>query len=205
MDKHELDRRARKAMSQRKTHPGRETGYIYAHGRRVAAIALELAAEVDVEATVDRDILYAAALLHDVGKGIEPHHTLGAVVVRELLDGLAGPEAIDAIARIVAEHNQRDRAGACGLGSRIVQDADILDHHGPQNVWLCLQYAARHDQSVEETLAWYEGDSSRRQAGWNRSALNFEASRRRFDERLTVEREFFQMLRRNEPVAEAEP
>jgi uncharacterized protein len=79
-----LDALAQKQMAQRKAHPMRETGFIYRHGRRVAASVCRLRARITDDASHD-EALRIAGLFHDIGKGIEPHARSGAVLARDLL------------------------------------------------------------------------------------------------------------------------
>ena len=68
----------------RRAHLERETGFIYAHGQRVASGVIELRRRVTDDASHD-DLLRCAAIFHDVGKGIGEHGQTGAVMVRFLL------------------------------------------------------------------------------------------------------------------------
>jgi uncharacterized protein len=81
MDIERINQIAYESMAHRKTHQGREPGFILYHGRRTAQIALRLAAQIN--GAVDRNILYTGALFHDIGKGTEPHNEAGARIVRK--------------------------------------------------------------------------------------------------------------------------
>ena len=85
-----------------------ETG---AHPSHVGALALQLfdgLAELHHFEPVERDALFAAALVHDVGRAIatSAHHKHGAYIVRNA--GLPGwrPEEVDLIAALVRYHRK---------------------------------------------------------------------------------------------------
>ncbi|GAC1396870.1 MAG: Ppx/GppA phosphatase family protein [Vulcanimicrobiaceae bacterium] len=122
-------------------HPGEG-----AHPSHVGALALQLfdgLADVHRFEPADRDALFAAAIVHDVGRVIatSAHHKHGAYIVRSA--GLAGwrPEEVDLIAALVryhrkslpkpthvewAEASATQRAKIEGLGG-ILRVADGLD------------------------------------------------------------------------------
>ncbi|MEW6309132.1 MAG: HD domain-containing protein, partial [Bacillota bacterium] len=87
----ELDRRARAHMLHVKER-GRERGYRYHHGVRVARIAATLAREAGVADGVDHEVLEAAARLHDIGKdGVTKDHArVGAELVAAWFADLLG-------------------------------------------------------------------------------------------------------------------
>jgi exopolyphosphatase/guanosine-5'-triphosphate,3'-diphosphate pyrophosphatase len=81
------------------------------HENHVASLALELfdgLADLHHYEPADRDVLFAAALLHDIGTAIaqSAHHKHGAYVVRSA--GLPGwrPEEIELIASLVRYHRK---------------------------------------------------------------------------------------------------
>jgi len=81
------------------------------HENHVAALALQLfdaLVEVHHFEPAERDVLFAAALLHDVGSAISAsgHHKHGAYIVRNA--GLPGwrPEEVDLIATLVRYHRK---------------------------------------------------------------------------------------------------
>jgi exopolyphosphatase/guanosine-5'-triphosphate,3'-diphosphate pyrophosphatase len=81
------------------------------HGNHVAALALQLfdgLSGLHHFEPADRDVLFAAALLHDLGTAISQsaHHKHGAYIVRNA--GLAGwrPEEVELIATLVRYHRK---------------------------------------------------------------------------------------------------
>lgn len=76
-----------------------------------------------------RELVYAAALLHDVGKGEQyetgaPHDVAGAEIARAILAGTGdfSPDEQEAIVRAVREH-RRPSPGASVLGA-LLREAD---------------------------------------------------------------------------------
>jgi len=182
-----------------RTHPAREKGYTFHHGLRTAGLALRLGEQISKPLEVSEALLFVAAMFHDVGKGQEPHNHSGAAVAARLLaDELAGDE-IEAAGRIIREHNRRKNNRRCWLASKIVQDADLLDHFGAHGVWLCLHYSASRGRTDAQTLKFYNSPENRAYQVKSRKALNFEVSRLAFDRRMSVERQLMDRL-----AAEAE-
>jgi uncharacterized protein len=198
MDRTRLQELARKAMALRTTNPARETGYIYHHGLRVAGLAEALAAKVDPKGRIDRDVLWAGALLHDLGKGCEPHHEIGGQMAQELLEGVADDPQIGRISQIIAEHNQRDRPDECLPASRIVQDADTLDHFGAQGIWLAMGQAFNAQTCPAGLLDSQCASDAAKLRGWCRAHLNYDASRLAFDRRVAEQMRFLDSLARSE-------
>jgi exopolyphosphatase/guanosine-5'-triphosphate,3'-diphosphate pyrophosphatase len=90
---------------------GRRFGMMGVHENHVAALAVRMfdgLAERHRFEPADRDVLFAAALVHDVGRAISPsaHHKHGAYIVRNA--GLPGwrPEEIELIAALVRYHRK---------------------------------------------------------------------------------------------------
>ena len=170
-------------------YPEREEGYILYHGQRVAALSLLL--NQHMGAHIDEDILYAGALLHDVGKGLEPHSEMGAVLVQALLKEECTGLEIEEISRIVREHNQR-RSDGCSIQAKIVQDADVLDHVGAMGLWLKLLRNVNHERTIGESMECYASSEVREGIARMRDSLNFDLSRSIFDERVAFEDRFFE-------------
>lgn len=195
MDAERLIEKARAAMGERKRATSREKGYIFHHGLRTARIAMNLAKLIG-EPVERHDLLFAAALFHDIGKGIKPHNEVGAKLAADLLTGECPADDLVVIARIIREHNRRKHASQCLVASRILQDADVLDHYGAQNVWLAFHWCAAHDESPQQCLAFFQGEDYRRDVAESRESLNFDVSRRLFDNRVAFERGFFDRFAR---------
>jgi len=93
------------------------------HGRAVAAVALALADGLD--GALNRDLIRAGALLHDIAKGSVDHAATGA----RMLASLGCPD----VARIVATHgdpaadaNGLDEAALVFLADKLVREARLV-------------------------------------------------------------------------------
>jgi len=191
MNKQRVIEIARSAMCERKPMATREKGYVFHHGLRTAKIAINLLDVIDHSPEVYPDILFAAAVFHDIGKGITPHNETGADMAGDILKEECLPDEIAAITQIIREHNQRHRATECTTASRIHQDADILDHFGAQSVWLAFHWNTVHEETPDQSVEFYNGEENQKWITWARASLNFDNSREIFDKRLAFERSFF--------------
>jgi len=185
---------ARQAMGTRKGLLTREAGYLLHHGQRTAEIALHLCEQLDSHGEIDGEILHAAALFHDIGKGIDPHAETGAELARMLLSDVYSPQECERIAILIEQHNKRGQSNV-SLAVDILQDADILDHFGAQAVWLCFLYNGYTKKGPHGALAYFESDENARYQQRSRAALNFDYSRVVLDQRLAIEQSFFTRFR----------
>ena len=101
MDFARLNALAEGWMRTRQAHLERERGSVYFHGQRVAKGVLELRRRVTEDASHD-EILRAAAIFHDIGKGIEPHAQSGAALVCAVVAGVKGGGVISALSGLAA-------------------------------------------------------------------------------------------------------
>ncbi|MCP4196899.1 MAG: HD domain-containing protein [Proteobacteria bacterium] len=179
---------AYEAMGTRQQHPRREPGWLYYHGHRVGNIALSLSDTLDF--AVDRNIIYAGALFHDVGKGSEPHNATGADRALTLLEEVCSQSELAGIYDIVWNHNQRHDSGHTH-SAKLVQDADILDHVGKIAPWLAFYWSGSRGEAFAEHRRYLTSEENGRYRQGMRAALNFEISKSRFDERIAYEDRFF--------------
>lgn len=194
MDLQKINQIAFENMAQRRPDPDREPGFIYHHGRRTALLALRLAEQLNIP--VQRDILYAAALFHDVGKGNESHNEAGARLTRELLRGACTDDELEQICEIVRQHNQRGKSPDFSPEIKLEQDADFLDHSGALGVWLTLFYTGAHAETIDEALQFFHGEERANALAMMRRGLNYDLSVRIFDQRVALEERYFDELER---------
>ena len=195
MNLDEIRKIARTNMAGRKAHRSREAGYIYHHGHRTARLAGEIQFLIKGEADLFDPVLYAGALFHDVGKGFEAHNETGAHLVRRLLGSVCSSEELDGICEIVRFHCLRKHG--LNLVPRVlwVQDADILDHVGTQDVWLKFLHSAFECENQEEALAYWQSDSAAEHLSGMRDMLNFDVSKELYDERVAFNLRFIERFR----------
>ena len=194
MDFEALDQLAARLMAKRKPHVQRERGSVYYHGQRVAKGVIQLRKMVTSDNSHD-PYLRAAALFHDVGKGMDPHAAIGATMMHEQLKGYMAPDEIDEVTRLIAAHDdRRPDSRKYDLPTRLLQDADLLDHYGTQELFMCFSYSAVHERGVHTALDFYRNDF-KKIVNRNRKLLNFDESRRIFDEKYRFQREFIKRLK----------
>jgi uncharacterized protein len=194
MDLKRIEAIAFQEMGGRKELKTREPGWLFYHGLRTARIAEQLREALGDD--VNRDVLFAGALFHDIGKGTDPHNEHGAEVTRRLLAGECSEAELAPICEIVRLHNQRRDAKSHPVPVRIVQDADNLDHVGPIVAWLAFYWSGTRNETAEEHVQFASGDENAKYREAMRSYLNFDVSRRLFDERVRWEDEFFGTFRK---------
>ncbi|HHT90382.1 MAG: HD domain-containing protein [Bacillota bacterium] len=189
-----LKEKAWESMGKRQSHPDREPGYAYYHGQRVGQIALRLREKILPDQDSYDPIILLGAWFHDVGKGIEPHWEYGALICRELLRDHVPPCKLDLIVEIVGAHTLRKTREYPDY-VRLVQDADILDHFGSQEIWLNFWHSAYRRETVEHSLQFYR-DHYVEQAQRVRKLLNYRESLEFFDEKDRFVQDFVERFRR---------
>lgn len=195
MDFDRLNALAERWMRQRQAHLERERGSVYFHGQRVARGVLELRRRVTEDGSWD-DVLRAAALFHDIGKGIEPHAQSGAALVRGLLREEIPPESLEQVARLIETHGDR-RPGedVHDQWARLLQDADLLDHYGCYGIWMAALATSYYENAGIEAMDRFLRENYEGQADCHRALLNFPESVRIYDEKDAYMREFARRLR----------
>jgi len=178
------------AMGTKRSHPFKEKGNKYTHGQRVAALALTLRERIFPGDASRDEILTVAAWVHDIMNGIENHAEQGAARARALLSPHCSAGELDDICGIIAVPD--DRRPGCDAYSDIVklhQDADLLDHYGTFEVWSFIQYAAPHDETINDVVDWLLHKRLAEDEPY-RSELNYEISGRIFDEKMDFVKRF---------------
>lgn len=186
---------AEAALAGRRPNGMRETGYIYYHGLRVANLAGELSVLTGGADSFD-PVMYVGGLFHDTGKGFPAHHETGAAIVRNLLADHCTQEDLDAVCRIVQYHCIRKHGLDLPRSVLLVQDADIVDHYGTQEVWLKFLYAAGSGEAQPTTAEYWRGEDYLRNIEQSRSLLNFPESVALFDERIAYQNAFYRRFER---------
>jgi uncharacterized protein len=194
MNIEKVEQVACECMAGRQESKEREPGWLYHHGRRVARIAMRLADELG--AAADRNVMYAGALFHDIGKGAEPHNEIGATITRETLKELCTPLELESICDIIRKHNQRQLSDQFCEAVRIVQDADVLDHVGSIGPWLAFYWSGVHNETFDDHVRFIEGEENATIQMRMKAGLNYEVSRHIFEDRLELEKRFFAEVRR---------
>lgn len=194
MDLASIEQIAAETLAKRQKHAAREPDWLLHHGRRTARIALWLCDEL--QADVARDAVYVGALLHDIGKGNEPHNETGAAMTRALLAALCTPTELDQICDLIRGHTLYGQLSDLSVAVKIVQDADILDHVGPIGLWLAFYWSGAHNETVEDHMRFIHSEENVRYRASMRAALNFAVAQRLFDERIVFEDAFFAQFHR---------
>lgn len=194
MDLDLIKEQAWQAMGKRHSHPDRELGYAFYHGQRVAKIALKLRELILPGEDSQDQVILVGGWLHDVGKGIEPHWEYGALISREIMRDLCSPSELEQITTIVGAHTLRKKQPHPHY-VKLVQDADILDHFGSQEIWLNFWHCAYRRENVEHSLEFYR-DYYAANAQRVRSLLNYQKSVEYFDEKDRFVQDFVERLRR---------
>lgn len=194
MDIEQLEEIAKAEMASRQDLRFREPGWILYHGRRTGKIAVHLADLLD--SSIDHDLLYIAGLFHDIGKGQDPHNVVGADRTRELLAHLVPDEDLNIICDAVRSHNQRKKSDDFSAYDKLVQDADLIDHVGPIDVWMAFYWSGAHSESIHDHIAYCKGDDCKRFQEGMRTNLNFDFSREVLEERSRSSNQFFSEFHR---------
>ncbi|WP_353893208.1 HD domain-containing protein [Proteinivorax hydrogeniformans] len=171
----------------------RETGYLYYHGLRVANLSLNLANMLGDLSNNTKERMYIAAIFHDVAKGREPHNLTGAIKTKNLLKQVLSQQEINEIARLIYYHNRRGNDNL-HLETKILQDADIIDHTGTLDVWLGMHYVVDEDLSPKQALKFFLGGSWHQMVVQQRAKLNFPLSKRVYDKRVYYAEKFFKKM-----------
>lgn len=193
MDLDAIREKALEMMGKRRSHPNREPGYIYFHGQRVGSIALQLRKLIFPGKQEHDQVILVGSWFHDLAKGLEPHWEYGTLLASRILHSFCPSEQLSLILEIIECHTLR-KERQYPFYVRLVQDADLLDHFGSQEVWLNFYHSACTGAGTAASLAYFEGRYGK-QARKLRKLLNFEESVHFFDEKDQFVREFAERFR----------
>ncbi len=160
------------------------------HVVRVTCLALRLAGERG-----DVDVILAAGLLHDVGRGAEEstglHHAiLSAVYAEDILSSIGFPEEkIGAVVDAVLAHSYSLGYRPYSLEAAALSDADKLDALGAIGVYRASAEGYRRGRGVAGTIKHYYEKLSRLA-----DLLVLEESRKVAEERVKLLDSFFAEL-----------
>ena len=195
-DFEKLDELAAKLMKDRQAHVDRETGSVYYHGQRVAKLAMTLRGIVLPDEPDWDTALRLAGMFHDVGKGLKPHSHYGALIFRDAVRGLAEPALIDKAAELIEAHcDRRPAEPVYDAPARILQDADLLDHFGTYEIWMNINYQAKHNKSILDALQHMD-DFFDHYVDRHRALLNYPVSVAIYDDKAQFLWQFRERLRR---------
>ena len=190
MDRDKLLKIAYNTMECRKAHLNREKGFIFYHGERTANLALNLRKKIFPGEPSKDDIIYAAALFHDIGKGIGHHNETGGVLAKEFLENEMPMQDLETVCSIIRLHNKRKLTDNYSMEIKIVQDADLLDHLGTIEVWLHFFYYANQGGNVKDSIEYWTGQEFKENRKIQRELLNYNLSKQIFDEKIKFEDDF---------------
>lgn len=163
-------------------------GFRLNHGLRVMNYCQKIAKYPRFkEENVNIDALLIAALFHDIGKieavdengqlvygnyGGISHDALGAKIAPKYLEKyIKNKELIDLICLIISE--QESKAIPTRIESKIIKDADRLDHYGVLHLWCSITHANYHKKNVEGLKEFWEGEEGKSKYEANFSKFYF--------------------------------
>ncbi len=135
----------------------------YEHGLRDYMLALEIAGKEGI--AIDLDVLFAAALLHDMG-GFVPYEKPGvdhAVRSTEVVEAVLKPagfpmEKLDAVKNAILTHSYYDSNPPQGDTAVLLHDADVLDFMGNVSIMRLLSIVGKEPsfKDVKSAVALLE-------------------------------------------------
>lgn len=151
-------------------------GFRYHHGVRVMNYCQKIAKFPRFKKEIiNIDALLIAALFHDIGKieavnedgqlvygnyGGISHDALGAKIAPKYLEKyIKDKELIDLICLIISE--QESKIIPTRIESKIIKDADRLDHYGVLHLWCSITYANYNNKNVEGLKEFWEGEEGK--------------------------------------------
>jgi uncharacterized protein len=115
--------------------------------------------------------------------GVKNHEEEGATKTRELLTPYCSDYELNEICEIIRAHDDRDHPKDYSRYIQLHQDADLLDHFGVFDIWRTFLYAVPHDQTILDIVDWMTTNRPVENEKY-RQKLNFEVSKRIFDEKM---------------------
>lgn len=163
-------------------------GFRYHHGIRVMNYCQKIAKYSRFkDENINIDALLIAALFHDIGKieavnkngqlvygnyGGISHDALGAKIAPKYLEKYIKDEKlIDLICLIISE--QESKVTPTRIESKIIKDADRLDHYGVLHLWCSITHANYHQKNIEGLKEFWEGEEGKTKCEANFSKFYF--------------------------------
>ena len=149
-----------------KIQPFYESGgsHAFDYTERVYNLALKLSKGLDV----DRDVIRAAALLHDVSrlkednKEVECHAEHGASKAREILNGMNFPQdKIEKVFHAINVHRWSKQLKAETKEAEILQDADRLDALGAITIARMFSSGGKFEIPIYDSKVPISGENSK--------------------------------------------
>ena len=195
MNRSNIEKIAKAEMEIKRSSPYNERGDKFTHGQRVATLAVRLRQLILPNENGYDDILTVAAWFHDIcnGEGNRALHAkLGASRTKELLTEHCAAEELEQICSIIAVHDCRESTDEQYSNAvRIHQDADHLDHFGTFDIWRLVAYTAGHNETITDALLYLKNYWPYDIVKW-RSELNFNLSRKIFDDKTEFTKSFIE-------------
>ena len=182
-------------MGDKRSSPYNERGDKFAHGERVAKLAIRLRELILPNDNSCDDVLMVAAWFHDICNGFgdrAEHAVSGVERTKELLRNNCSQEELDKITGIIAVHDDRkpdDNTHSAII--KIHQDADLIDHFGTLDIWRFVAYAIGHGETISEAICYMQNEWPDLLKRW-RKELHFDLSKKIFDDRVEFARLFIE-------------
>ena len=196
MDLQKIKQAAFEEFGEKRSSLYNEVGDKFAHGERVAKLAVRLRQLIFPEDSGYDDILTVAAWFHDVRNGIDGtsrklHCEEGAKVVRSLLKGLCTVDELEQICSIISVHDDRKLGNTYSKLVKLHQDADHMDHFATLGIWRFTLISTGHNQTINEAALYVKENRAREVAKWSKE-YNFELSKRIFADKMKFEDMYFE-------------
>ena len=163
-------------------------GFRYHHGVRVMKYCQKIARFHRFKnENINMDALLIGALFHDIGKieavnenrqlvygnyGGISHDALGAKIAPKYLRKyIKDKELINLICLIISE--QESKIAPIRIESKMIKDADRLDHYGVLHLWCSITHANYHKKNIEGLKEFWEGEEGKKKYEANFSKFYF--------------------------------
>ena len=193
IDRVALQVKAAEMMLHVRSHSRREVGWAYRHGLRTASLSLWLREKLFPGNVEMDEALYVAALFHDCAKTSKSDHGhAGSLRAAKYLKGFVEENTLFTAKNAINKHNKRG-TDSTAL-EKVLQDADIIDHHGTIEVWLNVSYSVLGGEGPERSMNFYDTEWAN-MINELRVLFNYELSLKIYNERVAFNEEFIKRLR----------